>query len=438
MRTILLMLAWAAACAHVVTAQPARVLYITHSAGFVHDSIAASVEAFTTIGNRTGKFSIVATADVSQIRADNLRNFSAVLFFTSGELALDASQRSALLDFVRNGGGFGGFHSATDTLYSWPEYGDLIGGYFDGHPWTQSARILTEGAAHPATRGLPSPWTLTEEYYQFRAFSRDRVRVLMRLDPASVDLNAPGAHPGTTDFPLAWTRSLGKGRMYYSALGHFSETWQNPEVRSSLEGAMSWLLGEVSIEAAGNAATGQPLNVISRGSLITIYGSNLTGALAESGTPPSYAPKLAGSTVRIEGQAIPLLYASPDQINALVPKDLTAASGEVSLEVTTESRAPVTRSLRLAEATPGIFAATATPAAITIWATGLGPDSRLTATVARQPANVLYAGDAPGWPGLSQINLSIPAGLSPGAQTVEIFLNGSAAAWAGVVLPSVM
>src|SRR4051794_904100 len=103
------------------TAEPAasRVLYLTTSAGYRHDSLEISAAALKQIGERSGLYDLVHTEELSSISETNLRGFDAVLFFTSGELALDDSQRAALLDFVRRGGSFGGFHSATDTLYSW-------------------------------------------------------------------------------------------------------------------------------------------------------------------------------------------------------------------------------------------------------------------------------------------------------------------------------
>src|SRR3954454_19091085 len=167
MRVILLVCLFAA----LVAAAPRLVLYVTTSAGYRHDSIPVSIQSLQEIGARSGTFTLVPTEDLSRISAESLREFDAVLFFTSGELALSADQRAALLDFIRNGGGFAGFHSATDTLYSWPDYGEMIGGYFAGHPWVQMARVNVEDAAHPVTRGTQSPLGITEEYYQFRIFS---------------------------------------------------------------------------------------------------------------------------------------------------------------------------------------------------------------------------------------------------------------------------
>ena len=131
-----------------------------------------------------------------------------------------------------NGGkGFIGTHSATDTLYEWPDYGRLVGAYFKEHPWTQQGRVIVEDGSHPAA-GVRDPFTLEEEFYTFRENPRGRVQVLMRLDAASV-----GA---TGDYPLVWTQSFGAGRSYYNALGHFPATWRDARFQAQIIAAIKW------------------------------------------------------------------------------------------------------------------------------------------------------------------------------------------------------
>ena len=119
-------------------------------------------------------------------------------------------------------------HSATDTLYNWPEYGDLIGGYFQTHPWTQNVTIRVEDREHRATRHLGSSFAINDEIYQFRAWSRASVNVLLSLDLASVppDDARPDRRPDN-DYALAWTKSYGAGRVFYSAFGHFDAVWDD-------------------------------------------------------------------------------------------------------------------------------------------------------------------------------------------------------------------
>jgi type 1 glutamine amidotransferase len=184
------------------------------------------------IGMASG-FSITAVDDFSLFTASGLANFDVVMFAnTSGELPFSVDQQNALMAFVSGGKGFVATHSATDTLYEWPEYGRLVAAYFKEHPWTQLGRIIVEDASHPASAAR-EPFTIEEEFYTFRANPRDRVQVLMRLDAASV--GAAG------DFPLVWTQSFGGGRVYYNALGHFQATWRDPRFQAQLIAAIRWV-----------------------------------------------------------------------------------------------------------------------------------------------------------------------------------------------------
>ena len=245
-RTCLTALLLAAACSSSPPASPApgaggppalsriRVLMLTATAGFRHDSIPVARDTMTTMCALSTDCIVTPTEDLNALSAANLANFD-VLFFalTSGELPLSADQKSAILAFVGGGKGFMGAHSATDTLYEWPEYESLVGARFKEHPWTQSATVTVENLSHPATEGLGASFSLTEEFYTFRDNPRPRVQVLLRLDPASV-----GA---TGDYPLAWAGTLGAGRVYYNALGHFNETWRDLRFQRQLAGAIRWL-----------------------------------------------------------------------------------------------------------------------------------------------------------------------------------------------------
>ena len=104
-----------------------------------------------------------------------------MFFYTTGSLPLSDTQKADLIGFIRKGKGFAGSHSATDTFYDWKEYGNLIGGYFDGHPWHQKVRVIVEDRKHPATSHLGESFEITDEIYQFRApYDRKRLHVLMR------------------------------------------------------------------------------------------------------------------------------------------------------------------------------------------------------------------------------------------------------------------
>ncbi len=226
-------------------AQPVRkVLYLTHSAGYRHEVLPLSQRIFKELGNEAGWFEVTATEDCAQITADNLRQYDAVVFYTTGELPLSERQKADLLAFVGSGKGFVGIHSATDTFYRWPEYGRMIGGYFDEHPWHEEVTIRVEARDHPATRHLGGSFVITDEIYQFKNWSRADLHVLLSLDPASVDLDNDKVHRRDRDFGIAWTRRQGKGRVFYTALGHRPEVWQDARFQQHLVEGLRWAIAQ--------------------------------------------------------------------------------------------------------------------------------------------------------------------------------------------------
>lgn len=236
-----------------------RLLVITESRGFVHDVVRRQKGApclvekvITELAQKSGDFEVVCSQEASkEITAANLQHFDAVFFYTTGELPLSEEQKTALLDFVRSGKGFAGAHSATDTFYKWPDYGQLIGAYFDGHPWHQKVGVIVEDPNHPATRHLGKYFTITDEIYQFRApYSRERLHILLRLDMKTV--KNPGKR-ADQDNALAWTQQFGQGRVFYTALGHRSEVWQDPRYQQHLLGGLRYVLGLVQADATPSA-----------------------------------------------------------------------------------------------------------------------------------------------------------------------------------------
>lgn len=225
------------------TNKKAKVLYLTHSAGFKHAVLPVSEQIFKEMGDKSGAFEATVTQDCAVLSKDGLQPFDAIVFYTTGELPISETQKQELMAFIKSGKGFVGIHSATDTFYKWAEYGEMIGGYFDLHPWHQEVTVKVEDPKHPATRHLGATFKLTDEIYQFKNYSRANVQVLLSLDVASVDLTKKEVHRTDKDFALAWTRRHGKGRVFYTALGHRPEVWQDERFQKHLLGGVLWAAG---------------------------------------------------------------------------------------------------------------------------------------------------------------------------------------------------
>jgi uncharacterized protein len=217
-------------------ARQKRVLMISEARGFVHESIPAAVSFFSELGRRSPRFDVVhLIAGAARLTRSRLRRAHGVVFAnTSGDLPLP--DRRALVRFVRAGGALVGTHSATDTLHSWPGWSRMLGARFQRHGAPSTGRLVVEDRRHPATRRLPGAFRMLEEFYEFTSSPRQRAHVLLRLDPGSVGDEL------RRDIPLAWTRRFGRGRVFYDALGHFTETWSDPRQRRLVAGGLRWAL----------------------------------------------------------------------------------------------------------------------------------------------------------------------------------------------------
>lgn len=221
-----------------------NIIYVTQSKGFRHQVLHQSESIMEELGAKHG-FNVTITHRAEKvITPEILKNTDAIIFYTTGELPLSDAQKTLLLDFIKGGKAFIGIHSATDTFYQWPGYGEMINGYFDGHPWTQNTQVTVKvtDRTHPTTRHLPESMTFQEEIYQFKNFSPDRVKVLASLDTEKTDMTKQGIK--ASSFPLIWYRDYGKGRVYYTALGHRPEIWTSDWYQTMIVQAIKWGLGE--------------------------------------------------------------------------------------------------------------------------------------------------------------------------------------------------
>jgi type 1 glutamine amidotransferase len=267
-----------------------RLLLLTHNTFYNHSSLEA-IEQVVPEWGKTAGFSVTSlegykqttacttqkpcdpsVADLSMIDAKYLSQFDAIMASTNGELPFTDAGKQALVDFVRNGKGIVFVHQSMVTLYGFKPWGEMLGAYmangalFDG---TNSAKRLAvmkvEDRNHPATRSLPENWTLHDEFYQFAtkvwdpatpnenrgptrlpvplAFSRDRVHVLMSLDSEKTDFTGVKGWQKGGDYPQAWWQDYGKGRTFYTSLGHRPDLWtSDPTFKAHIVGALRWVL----------------------------------------------------------------------------------------------------------------------------------------------------------------------------------------------------
>ena len=240
------------------SAQPKRkkLLAIGEVQGYQHDSVSHALATIERIGRESGIYDTYIRTDSQLItkeklaagNAKNLNFFDALLFFTTGEPAWTNQQKKDFLSFIHDDGkGFIGVHTATDTFYTWPEYGEMTGGYFKEHPWgVFEAPVIVEDPNFPGMSGFPRAFTFNDEMYQHMNISRDKMHVIARLDENKLDLKNPKVLPerlADKDFPIIWAKTYGKGRVYYNTLGHREETWDRKDVQNMYLEAIKWALG---------------------------------------------------------------------------------------------------------------------------------------------------------------------------------------------------
>ena len=229
-----------------------HILFLGASQFFAHDSVSHGMYTLAKIGEESGLFDVRFRTDTELITKKPLRGnkknlvyFDAVMFYTQGDLPLTDDLKADLMSFVREDGkGFLAGHSATDTFRrSWPEYIEMVGGWFNRHPWHQKVRITVEDREFPATKHFPESFEITDEIYQLDRYSREKVRVLMSLDVSTVDLNAKNVARTDKDFAIAWAREWGKGRVFSCVLGHDRAVWDRPDIQKMWLEAVRWVLG---------------------------------------------------------------------------------------------------------------------------------------------------------------------------------------------------
>jgi uncharacterized protein (TIGR03437 family) len=335
-----------------------RALIFSKTAGFRHDSIPDGIAVIRQLGQQNG-FDVDATEDAAAFSEQNLARYEAVVFLCTTGDVLNDSQQAAFERFIRQGGGFVGVHSASDTEYGWSWYGGLVGAYFQNHPAIQRATVRVEDAAHPSTASLPASWERTDEWYNFRLNPRGRVKTLARLDEATYQGGEMGA-----DHPIAWCQLYDGGRAWYTAGGHTRESYAEPLFRLHLLGGLQFAMrikdGTCAALSATSAASFRA-EAVAADSIGSIFGAAMAMATQAAAATP-LPTTLANTSVRIKDSAgaerlAPLFFVSPTQINFLVPGG--AAAGAATFTVLKSDATAPSGLLEIAPIAPALFAANA-------------------------------------------------------------------------------
>ena len=256
-------------------AKARKLLIFSKTAGFRHESIATGKLAFTELGKKTGAFEAVISDDLANFEPKTIDQFDGILFLSTtmdpfapakaeweamddkakkeAEKKIERLQKS-LMSFVKGGKGFIGIHAATDTFYNWGEYGEMIGGYFDGHPWgagTQvSIKVEPGQEKHPLVAMFDGKNVdFKEEIYQLKdPYDSKKVHMLLRLDPEKSDMKVQGLKREDKDWGVAWARSWGKGRVFYCSLGHNHDMYWHPTVVRHYLAGIQWALGDYKVK----------------------------------------------------------------------------------------------------------------------------------------------------------------------------------------------
>lgn len=214
-------------------------LVFSKTAAFRHGSIPTGIAAIQKLGQEHG-FSVTATEDSSAFNDENLANYEVVVWLSTTGDVLNDEQQAAFERYIEAGGGYAGVHAASDTEYSWPWYGELVGSYFNGHPAQQQATVKVAGQSNPSTADLPNRWERFDEWYNFKSNPSDQVRVLARLDEKSYDA---GSTAMGDDHPIAWCHSYDGGRAWYTGMGHTDASYTQPLFLSHLLGGIQQAAG---------------------------------------------------------------------------------------------------------------------------------------------------------------------------------------------------
>jgi type 1 glutamine amidotransferase len=230
-----------------------RILVFSKTTGYRHASITNGIDTIRELGAQHN-FAVDATEDSSAFTGTNLARYQAVVMLSVTGDVFNPEQEGVLRDYILGGGGLAAIHgaifgpSACEEKWAW--YGELFCCAFTNHSSVLPATINVEDSAHPSMRGLPLHWQRTDEWYNFSGSPRGCARVLATMDESTYGGGKMGG-----DHPIAWCRRLGKGRMWYTALGHTESSFSEPLFRQHLLGGIRVAAGQANAEFTPNTVT---------------------------------------------------------------------------------------------------------------------------------------------------------------------------------------
>jgi type 1 glutamine amidotransferase len=229
--------------------------------GMSHNTIPHTNVMLERMGAITGAWETEFSNDLNNLKYPKIKQYDGV-FLNSivGEFAADPAVREGLSRFVREGGGMAGIHGTPWASRNWDEFADMIGAQSTPHRIEQGVMKVYDRSSPIMKPFQEKDLKFAEEYYRFQAAGQgrlrwDQVRVLM-----TVELDDPKVEPRPWNgykrpdniYPVSWIRSYGKGRVFYSSLGHMPETFMTPEIVGHLFAGLQFMLGDLEADTTPN------------------------------------------------------------------------------------------------------------------------------------------------------------------------------------------
>jgi len=296
-----------------------RILIYSRTAGFRHSAIDEGITAIKLLGEQNG-FHVDAMEEPTLFTDAVLAKYDAVVFLsTTGDTLNNDAQQAAFERYIRAGGGYVGIHSAADTEYLWPWYGQMVGGYFRNHPnGTPAATVLVEDTGHHSTRHLPAVWPRVDEWYNYQGIvnpvvngggtdyspRNSGVHVLLKMDESTY-AEADGSDGVNDDHPISWCHRFDGGRAWYTGLGHTEASYVEPNFLKHVLGGLEIAAGVVTDKECGVTSRSVPSDVSGTvpGTLALTVSPSANLGVFTPGLARDYTATLAANVISTAGDA---------------------------------------------------------------------------------------------------------------------------------------